>query len=319
MQAEMDTVVASYPDHKLEGHMIAGPGNKTKSFVSDMSDNQVSYLKTSSQGSCLLIRSAHYRSVHVIWFDPVRGTPIFSGIDGFDTFSSYEEAAAHLRSKTIVEKEQGLFLIGVTVIASRLHISFVTTIEDCGHFLGSNHVYRIVSTNTIHFQLTDSLKRLPSDVQMLKNFSDFPISDFHFFCPGFDLTSPLAFPLNTDMVWNLALRRPFDALPIANPCIVLLQRAFFQLALGRIQLSIIVRRRCKGSTGSLACGLDAAGNVQNETEIEIIGQRASGAFLESVSYCYLRSSTPIVGAAEAARTGIKNEMAAPRFLGRVLD
>jgi hypothetical protein len=275
-----------------------------------MSRPHISDLRTTPQGSCLLVSSPHGKRFHVIWLDPIRGTPICSGIQDFDAFPALDAALASIRRKNRVEEEDAApYLIGVLMFGGACHILLVSQVDDRGVLFGAHRVCRVAATRIIHFALCGSHSKAGPDLSSFR----LPIADSHFFCPTLDITSALGCPPNIDMVWNAKLRRRLDFLPFANPCVCLLQGGFFEHAIGGARLFVSVRRRFTGTSGAMTCGLDQEGNVANETEIEVIGQRPLGGGHEAVSHVVLRASTPL------AQTEMENEMHLPKFLQRVLD
>jgi hypothetical protein len=275
-----------------------------------MSLGQICYLRTTPQGSCLVVNSPQAKQVLVIWLDPIRGTPVCSGIQDFDTFPTIDAALASIKRKNKVEEEEAApYLIGGLVFGGACYILLVSQVDDRGLLFGVHRVYCVVATRIVRFPLCGSHSKATLDL----NSYLLPIAGSHFFCPTFDITSPLDFPPNMDMVWNAKLRRRFDFLPFPNPCVSLLQGGFFEHPIGDARLFLVIRRRFTGTTSAQTCSLDPDGNVTNETEIEVIGERPLVDGHETISHVVLRASAPL------ARTTAENEMYLPKFLQRVLD
>lgn len=277
-----------------------------------MDDASVTYVRASPQGSCLVIKRPDYEYVYVIWFDPIHGFPIFSGIHNFDIFASVNDAMKSIEEKNQIEwKKEAKFFTGAVIIGCKCVLSLITQVaKEPTKFLNKHDVFVVKESQAVHFDLISSKSNPRESKHLQTAFSDFKYEKGTFFSLTFDFSAPIGQKKNTDMIWNMSLRKPFDYLPFPNPCVELIQ-GYWKPCCTTPEVSIVMRRRRISCGNPTVYGVNERGDVVNETEVEVIASKRTIRGDETLSHVFYEMSTPIAGP--------QTEMVLPAFFDRVLN
>lgn len=255
----------------------------------------ISLIKTANSGSCMIISHFNSENSYILWFDYINGHPIHYGIPGYDVFPNEAEAKQYISSISKIDREnQGQYLIGINNIKNRyLIISVITKAIEVGKILGKYGVYSIVNyTNFIVALDNESSTDEQIADQEKQFFTCFPISELHFFCPTFDLTSILGSPTNQTMIWNLSLSMPFKKFQMPC-CIDLIQGSFMLIKVAEnVILYSIIRKCCRFYEPFFQEETKEEENFVNEIEIEFVIESFNNGIYETKSHVLRRCVLP---------------------------
>lgn len=160
-----------------------------------------------SDGPCIVVQRSRQSYAYIIRFDPIHGTPFWSGVRDFDTFLSVDSAKASLvKHGKFTKCVEAKLIYGLTIVDGQHMLSLITKIEEIGCLMDNQHrVYTVVSEQTVRLNIgvAKYSAKVNDEERAFSNF----VRHRHFFCLTTDLSAPCGRPRNNDMIWNWGLDR----------------------------------------------------------------------------------------------------------------
>jgi len=257
-----------------------------------MRNPSVQVITTEIGGSCLIINLANRTDTQIIWIDPIKGFPVFTGCPGYDIFPTEYAAMARVEENNNIMKEiSGCFVMGLVFTGNSTLIFICTEYEKIGSIF-SQHDINTIKKFFIH--VIEHRNLTFSEESAIKNLSEYPLPYQHYFSFTYDLSSTLVGKKIQNCSWNRDIALPLSGFACGHICPQVIIGHFSESNILDCHACIISRIRFDsiGSLNSIR-GTFIGDNIGNFASIEFVISRPNGNGYEAVSSVIFRSSTPI--------------------------
>lgn len=268
--------------------------------------SDVMIIKASKYAVLLLVKKPSPREYHLFTINTLNGSFSYDGIEGKSFFSKKNEAFQYIKRHYDFTPDDvilGKGLIGAARFGKYLYILTIQKYVEVARIQNKHSVYLIKKVNYFTIELPFFPPLTAKEQRRIERIIQFPIKNYHIWCPTADLTTPIFSKSHDDsFVWNKYWQEPFESFGLSELCIDMLQGTAISKVLQfnesistndldyyRFTL-ITLREASNGGMRYYSRGLDDENHAGNEVQSELIVETNSGKFW---SHVWRRGSIPV--------------------------
>ncbi|EAY03271.1 hypothetical protein TVAG_299340 [Trichomonas vaginalis G3] len=250
------------------------------------------YIVTEQHGSYAVLELPDRNDAQIIYFDPDRGYPSFSGVSEYDNFRSKDDAINRIKNHEDNVKIYNYYMIaGMFPVGNATIICFIKSVSDAGLLFKKHQVY---SVDSLVYVVANKYSLTQNEQKILSIIESYPIKYGHFICHTYDLSMPLSCKPSNDCIINRYISQVFDFFTIGKICPNIIEGLFNVNTFGKYEIYQITRVICEtcGPVNAVR-GTNQTGGLGNQTIVELIFTNYVGESIEIQSQIILRGCTPI--------------------------